>query len=342
MYRTRELLEGAQMLSADQFEVVACYDIDRAKADFAAERFGGQAYYAEEPFLKHDMDVVIISLPPYLHPEAFLHTAQAGKDVYLEKPVCVDLAGRELVLKAARDYPVKCYVGLSYRFIHPFLKVAEIVRRPDAGKLLGVHAHWLAPGPLLGPAPDPAKLGWRQRLEQSGGQLVFHCCHLLDWFRWIGGEMSSVTATSYTPPEAALPHEEVELNAGFTYEQGGLANFTLSQHSHQAYLYGSVETENYGMLWGWRPYSFVKVYRSRPRAADETFEWAGTDGVEDNTGAGRNALQMKDFIDAYLEGRPMPCNLQDGIASFDMACAIRESYREGRRVSVPPLVDLPA
>ncbi len=334
MYRTKELVEGAQAAHPDRLKIVACFDITREKADFAAAQYGGVPYYDEASFLRHEMDVVLISLPPYLHPEAFAHTVAAGKDVYLEKPVCVDAKGRAILLEAQRKHKVKCYVGLSYRHIQPFLKIAELLRRPDAGRILSVNGHWMSPGGAV-PPPDPSQRNWRHRMEQGGGQLVNHCCHFLDWCRWIGGEFSAVSAVDFTPGNPPEPHEEMELQSCFTYRKSGIATFHLSQHSHQGLLSGTVLTENMGIRWQWSSHSFVKVFKTRPHAADEIVEWAGTDGDADNTAASRNTRQMREFMDAWLAGAEMPISLQDGIAAYDMAMAVRESCRAGRTVALP-------
>jgi len=327
MYRTRDLMAGALAAAPDAVEVAACLDIDRAKADCAAQKYGGTAYTEEAAFLRQEMDVVLISLPAFLHADAFARVAQAGYDMYLEKPICVDQAGRQKIVAAAEQYPVKCYVGLSYRHIAPFRKTAEILRRPEAGRLIGAHHHWLAPV-----VNEPLVYGWRDRLDQSGGQLIHHCCHLLDWFWWIGGDIDSVIAASYTPAEALLPHEERELTTCFSFRAGGQAVFNLSQHSHQYVQFGTVHTENLAISYQWGKDTFVKVYRDRSRAADETYEWSLTDKIGDGGEADRNRLQMGEFIEAYLGDKPMPITIADGLRSFDLACATRASCQSGRRV----------
>ncbi len=335
MYRTRELVEGAQAAHPDKLKIVACYDIVREKADFAAAQYGGKAYYSEPEFLRHEMDVVLISLPPFLHPDAFARTAAAGKDVYLEKPICIDASGREKILAAAAKYKVKCYVGLSYRHINPFMKVAEILRRPEAGRLLSINGHWMSPG---GAVPDVPleKRNWRHRMDQGGGQIVNHCCHFLDWCRWIGGEVESVMAVDFTPGRPAEPHEEIELNCCFEFKNGGIATFHLSQRSHQGLLSGTALAENLGVRWSWSSHSFVKVFKTRPHAADEIYEWDGADIRPDDVEESRNAHQMKEFMDAWLSGAEMPITIRDGIAAYDMAAAIRESCSTGRSVRITP------
>jgi predicted dehydrogenase len=198
-----------------------------------------------------------------------------------------------------------------------------------------MHHHWLAPG--YGPE-QTLDSNWRNRPDYSGGQLIFHCCHVLDWMRWVGGEIVAVTATSFTPPGITLPHEERELTACMEFAKGGMAVFNLSQESHQYNQFGSVHAKNLGMSYQWGASTFVKEYRKRPRAAEAVHEWSGSPTPGDGSDPERTALQMANFFEAYLAGGPMPCTLTDGIRAYDIAVAIRESYKTGQRVVLPDVV----
>lgn len=326
MYRTRDLVAGAEAAAPGVVKIAACYDVDQAKAKFAAEKYGGRAFDSLDSFLAcPEVDVVLISLPAYLHAEAFARTARTGKAIYLEKPICVDEAGRRVIVEAAKQHPVRCYVGLSYRYIAPFRKVAEVLRRPGAGKILGAHHHWISPWPEEPLKPE--QIGWRHRLDQSGGQLVHHCCHLFDWLQWIGGPFRAVSAVSYTPPAVEMPHEEREVTAAFTYRDSGMAVFNFSQDSHQYVQYGSIHAEGVGIHYQWGEETFVKVYTKQPRVPDEVWHPNESESFRDK-------WQMKDFIEAFFAGAPMPQTLEDGLRVYDYACAIRQSYRSGHSVAV--------
>lgn len=330
MYRTRDLLAGAVAAAGDSIEIVACFDIDAEKAEVASQKYGGKSFTREEEFLAHpDIDVVLISLPAYLHAQAFIHTAKAGKDIYLEKPICVNDTDRDAILEAAAQYPVRCYVGMSYRYIAPFRKVAEILRRTEAGAILGVHHHWYSSD-----VSEPEMPGWRHRLDQSGGQLIHHCCHVLDWFEWIGGKTKSVTANAFNVTAGPMPHEEREITACFEYANSGMAVFNLSQHSHMYVQCGTVHTENLGIEYRWGDRTYVRVYQTRSRAADEVYEWSLTSQPGDGGETDRNRLQMAEFIEAYRSGGPMPISIPEGIRTYDLASAIRHSHRSGQRVDV--------
>jgi predicted dehydrogenase len=327
MYRTRDLLTGAEVSRPGVIQVAACYDVDHDKVIHASEAFGGTACFSEEQFLDQEMDVVLICLPPHFHASTYARVAERGFDVYLEKPICVNDEDRELLLETSERHTGRCYVGISHRYTNPFLKVAEILKRHDTGRIIGVHHHW-----MHGPDMMQETTNWRHRLELSGGQLNHHCCHILDWFQWIGGPMESVIASSYTHVGAVLQHEEQELNASFKYKHGGMAVFNFSQHAHASMQFGSVHTENLGIHYAWGKDTYVKVYKTRPHAADEIYEWDAFTNAD--MGMNRDANQMATFIDAYLNDKPMPCGIVDGIRTYDFAKAIRESCATGQRVTL--------
>lgn len=331
MYRTRNLSDALLAGCPGRAEIVAGYDRNPEMLQAAAERYGVTPYESLDAFLAHDFDVALISLPPIFHAPAYRECAAAGKDVYLEKPVCVDDEGRAHVLGTARLFPgCRCYVGLSYRHVTVFRKVAEILRSPHAGPIVGWHHHWLAPGT---PTHQPLD-NWRHRLETSGGQLVHHCCHVFDWFRWVGGEIDAVSAVSYVHPGAVLQHEEQEVTAACRYASGAHAVFNLSQHSHRNIQFGTVHAENLSVTYEWGANTHVKVYRQRPRAAEETYEWSLTPNPGDGGELDRNISQMTEFLDAYQAGETMPISLADAVRTYDIVGAIRRSAREGQRVTL--------
>lgn len=128
-------------------------------------------------------------------------------------------------------------------------------------------------------------------------------------------------------------HEEEEVTACFRLKRG-MAVFSLSQRSHRSHLSGHIHLENMSIQYDWAPHSTVRVYKHRPRAAEETYEFdsfLGGPDEEDYT-----FLQMKDFLTAYLDGLPMPVTMADGIQAYRLTRAIRESYKSRREVAIPP------
>ena len=333
-YRTAQLMAATRACGPMRVSVTACFDIDRVKADRAAATYGGRAVYDLTSFQKADFDVAVVCLPPHLHARAFAACAEAGKAIYLEKPVCVDEAGKATLIEAMTRYRPICYVGLSSPYLFPHRKALEIRRRPGYGRLIACHHHRFHPS--TGQAPKEPN--WRHFLDQSGGELNQHCCHDMHFLRLVCGEPESVTAVSYTSPDYQPAHEEEELAACFRMPEG-LAVFSMSQRSHRAHLNGQIHLENAAIVYDWAPHSRVQVFRDRPRAPDEVYEWDAYGAIPPDEDP--DVLQMRDFLDAYCNGRPMPITLADGIQAYEMTAAIRQSYRTGQPVTIPSPLALP-
>lgn len=335
LYRTKEILDAAEQCYPGLLKITAGFDTNRDKVDQIASIYGAKPCYDLLSFQKADFELAIIALPPFLHPAAFAVCAEAGKSVYLEKPVCVDDQGKESLIETMSKHKPICYVGLSNQYIPPFKKALELKRNPEAGQLLSIHHNWLKPG-----VNPPVNLdNWRHKLEQSGGELNQHCCHVMHYFRLVGGEPQSVNAMAFTSNSYKPNHEEEELTACFRFSNG-MGVFNLSQRAHQNIQTGRIDMENQGIAYRWARDSCVKLYTDRPNAAEAVFEWEITsppNKPEENY----TFLQTKDFLDAYLNKRPMPITLTDGIQAYHMVKAIRESYRKRTEVPVPSPVIFP-
>ena len=119
-------------------ELVAVCDIDKAKADKAAEEFGCRAFYSEEEMLKQMPEIQSVSVTTSgyengsLHFEPSMIALSYGKHVLVEKPICADVRdARELVAYADKQ---KLYLGcnLNHYFTGP---AADAKQRQLDGKV---------------------------------------------------------------------------------------------------------------------------------------------------------------------------------------------------------------
>mgnify|MGYP001810065022 CR=1 FL=1 len=332
LYRTKQLMDAVRDANVCEVRITACFDLDPGRVDQASSIYGGSKCYDLPAFLQAEFDVAIICLPPHLHADAFAACAAAGKDVYLEKPVCVNEKGKETLIRAMKEYHPRCYVGISSPYFMPHRKALELRRRADAGALIALHHHRFHPSSGI----MPEQLNWRHREEQSGGELNQHCSHDMHYIRLVCGEPESVMAMSYTSPDYQPAFEEEDVTACFRFPRG-MATFSLSQRSHRAHLSGQIHLRDMAITYDWAPHSRVCVYRNRARAPEEVFEW-DVDGVVPPN-ENKDVLQMRDFLDAYCNDRPMPITLSDGIQAYEMTKAIRTSYRTRLEVPIPaPMV----
>jgi myo-inositol 2-dehydrogenase / D-chiro-inositol 1-dehydrogenase len=88
--------------------LVAVADVVKAKLDATRDKFkvdAGRAYYGPQAYAElasSKLDVMVIETPPYYHPEQAMAAVDAGKHVYLAKPVAVDVPGCKTIEAAGK------------------------------------------------------------------------------------------------------------------------------------------------------------------------------------------------------------------------------------------------
>ena len=129
-------------------QAVAVCDVDQARLTKARKRLGerGERIDAVADFRRildrKDIDAVIIATPDHWHAIPAIQTLQAGKDLYLEKPIGHTIREGQLLVKAAADSKSIAAVGLQQRTGTLFLKAREIIQAGQAGPIGKVsHVH---------------------------------------------------------------------------------------------------------------------------------------------------------------------------------------------------------
>jgi predicted dehydrogenase len=180
--------------------VVALADVFQDRLDAAKQTFSGDSprtfrgFDSYRELLDVDVDAVIIASPPYYHPEQFEAAVDAGKHVYLEKPVAVDTSG-SLRVKATGDKAagrLTVLVGFQNR---SRADIAEGIARVHGGAIGRVacgKAHynsgWLDPRDKPGESEEEARIrNWVFDKVLSGDILVEQNIHVIDLCNWALG-----------------------------------------------------------------------------------------------------------------------------------------------------------
>lgn len=149
--------------------------------------------------LEGKLDAVAIESPPYFHPEQAAAAVEAGKHVYLAKPIAVDVAGCKTVEQAGRKATEKklCFlVDFQTRADKYYIEALQRVRQGAIGRLAFGEATYHADIPWMGQiqfarraAGDPeARLrAWGLDKVLSGDIITEQNIHTLDVASWIMG-----------------------------------------------------------------------------------------------------------------------------------------------------------
>ncbi len=153
---------------------------------------GPHAY--EQLFASKDVDMVQISTPPFFHVQHLEAAVAAGKHVYCEKPVGIDIAQTRQALEIAKKVkPTQSVdVGFQCRNAPPIAAIAEKIRGGALGKTPLVMGFYNAPASLEKgnssmPKDEYRLRNWLWDRALSGDILVEQNIHIIDLCNWILG-----------------------------------------------------------------------------------------------------------------------------------------------------------
>lgn len=180
-----------------KFRFVACADYFQDRADAVgtkfkidpARRYTGLSGYKR--LLEGKLDAVVIETPPYFHPQQAMDAVDAGKHVFLAKPIAVDVPGCLTIGEAGRKATAKKQVfrvDFQTRANEHFRKAVGLVHAGAIGQLVLAEAFypWAGGGRGTPPAtPEGQMRSWYYVLPLSGDFIVEQSIHSLDIATWI-------------------------------------------------------------------------------------------------------------------------------------------------------------
>ena len=220
----RRTLPG--MMLSDEAELIAVMEVNEEFAEKLRVKYGAKRAYTDHKALLADpeVDVVYIASPVNFHKEQAIDAARAKKDILLEKPICLDIADGEEVLRVCEEEGVKIATGFLMRFHAINAKIRELVQSGAIGQLVSCRAQF------CGWYPDMPG-AWRQvKALSGGGALMDMGVHCIDLLQYITGSKAKRVASfsktntfSYEVEDQAALMMELE-NGAFAYVE---SNFNL-------------------------------------------------------------------------------------------------------------------
>ena len=156
-------------------EVVAVCDVHRGRAERFAQRVGCQVVVQDYRQLldRSDIDGVMVATPDHWHALPSIHACQAGKHVYVEKPMTLTIAEGRRMVEAARKYNRVVQCGSQQRSTEPNRAGCKFIREGGLGKVERVlAANYPSPWICRLPAqPIPDGLDWDRWCGPAPGSL---------------------------------------------------------------------------------------------------------------------------------------------------------------------------
>jgi predicted dehydrogenase len=212
-----EVKSGPGFQKAEHSRLVAVMRRNGELAKDYARRHGVPRWYdaAEALLADPGVEAVYIATPPYAHKDYTLMAAQAGKPVYVEKPMAMHFPDCQIMMAACRDAGVPLFVAYYRRALPRFLKVKEIVEAGVIGTPRAVTvALYRPPDPTAPGVPD-----WRVDPAVAGGGLFVDMgCHTLDFLDFVLGPIRTTHGLA-TNGSKLYPAEDT-VAAAFEFESG--------------------------------------------------------------------------------------------------------------------------
>lgn len=297
------------------------------------------------------IDAVIIATPDHTHAHIAIDALNAGKDVYLEKPLAHKIDEGFRIVEAVRRTKRVLQVGTQRRSYDVFQEAKQVVDSGALGDIRLVNAWWLnhqtglgrseLRGKLdwqqwLGPAPkrplDPLRFtGWYYFWDYSGGLMVGQAAHVVDAIHWL---MNSTfpTAVTCSAGRPNLEGAEVPETTCMTmeYPENYMAVFTVGYKAMRYHTFNDQLKQFHGSKarFDVGRESFA-IYPQDPRALELK---PVQETKRPGTFVPATRAHIRNFLECVRSRKEPNATVEMGNYTNVVLCMAMEALRTGRRV----------
>ncbi len=208
-----------RLIQVAPVEVVGICDVDRLMLADAADRIAERQRSKKKPrthadyrpmLAERDLDIVLVATPDHWHALPMIAAVESGADVYVQKPISIDVAEGQAMVAAARKHGRVVQVGTQRRSTPHLIEARDrYIRSGALGKIALVEIYcyyhmrthenppdtappenldyemWTGPAPMRPYNKLVHPRSWRAFMEYSNGIVGDMCVHMLDMTRWM-------------------------------------------------------------------------------------------------------------------------------------------------------------
>ncbi len=306
--------------------LVAVCDIRLEVAQAVADELGVTRVVRDYHDLLADPDIEALLIATTTDTHAFIiqDVADAGKHIFCEKPIALDLADVDRALAAVERAGVKFQVGFNRRFDKNFQRVHDIVASGEIGRPCILH--------IISRDPEPPSVEYART---SGGMFLDMTIHDFDMARYQVGEIEEVYAVGkvlVAPQLAAVNDVDTTLTT-LQFANGAIgvidnsrqAVFGYDQRLEVFCSHGTAIAEN-------------ELENNVIRANQEGFHTSRSLYFFMNRYAPCYVEEVRQFVECVRDDKPVPVTGADGRAAVVLGYAAWKSFREKRPVKVSEIV----
>lgn len=305
-------------------ELKAVSDLKEELGVKYSRKFKCDYYKGSFDLLKSGIDAVIINSPNWTHEELVVEAANSKLHILCEKPMSPTVEACDRMISACRKSGVLLLISQMRRFNPGFQKIRELVMKEELGNLVELNVNWPFFIPEIDKSPYKEVLSWIERYlhinlaerygswrlkdaRSGGGNFLDHGPHIIDFFRWIAGDITHVTGSSNVLVKG---RNEDYTKCVLKFKSGATGYITTTIYDFKYGLIGKA----YGFIRGTRgrvdftlpnpvkfkPIRYLKIYRE----PDSNLKKVLTLATLKRLGGKRTRLQkkyvFKDQLDYFL------------------------------------------
>ena len=319
--------------------------LSTAKGHAGVEKtFAGPKAYQQIAESK-DVDAVVIATPPYYHVEHLATIVAAGKHVYCEKPVAVDVPGAKRVLEIGQraEGKLSLDVGFQIRMATPYIELAKRIHAGALGEIVTGAAHYYCNAIDLNFSNLPPAMlrlrNWIQDRVLSGDIIVEQNIHAIDICNWMlqGHPVKAVGRGGRQgrnrPGDTCYSHFDVvfeypkDVHVSFSSTQFGKGQFDVNEQFYGTR--GSSSSPYAGPLGIWGEEQWV--WSSGEKPATQSGQFSASGSFSDNL-ADADSEKQKAFIHSITSGQ-FHNQAAAGVESAMTAMLGRQAAYTGRELT---------
>ena len=305
------------------------------RAAALAGEFGAAVELSVEALAaRSDVEVIVIATPHSTHLPLALAAAAAGKHVYLEKPMALDVAECDQIIDACRRAGVQLTIAKQTRHMEMSMRAKTFIDEGRIGEILFLRPMSVTPGAGFANVPQ----SWPSDPREGDAFLDWgaHACDAIRWFTGADAQRVYADYDNFT----GLPLESPTAMVQIRMSSGAIAQVLMSYEIGPS-GFGTRRNNQYEIV-GTQGSIFWDLDRLDLVSGDrdvQTWElpsWTLPDfKPRDPRRVGNTARQLVDFIGSVRAGEPPRITGEDGRAAIEMTQAAKRSAQTGRAVDLP-------
>ncbi len=305
----------------DDVSLAAASDVSsEALARYDEEFHPSRTYGEYQDLLADDgVDAVLICVPTFLHPQVVKAAAQAGKQVFCEKPIALSVADAEGMIEACDRAGVIFMMGFVRRFDHDWGTFKRLVETGAIGRPV-VWRHFMASGGPRSP--------WYLDRAKGGGPIIDGAIHDIDFANWLFGDMAWSTgavrhfkSSSFDTATVSIGYESGdELLLSWTW---GLPTGASGLHGQDAIAAGGTILFPHNF-----PREELPAEADSPDLGAYLLDTGSERRVETFQKNDMFLDEMRHFVDCCQSGATPAVTGEDGLKAIRVALAALDGARE--------------